>query len=220
VLNIVIPSKEGKINPQLSKMSDRDYYWLVMTLPYLPMAREIGLYKAMERGGDVLMLDDDVMPLIRISEAYEIAKSYFNDGYDVVCGYYWMKYQEGVSLGAFPENSMRYGLSQLNVPHENVIWFPVPPTIPLEVDVCGTGFMFLREKYVEQLFQKNERLFDFKILDYKDTAYMGEDVYFFTKFKPKSIADPKLSALHLMTASYAYTPQGVLTRVEFYMGND
>ncbi|AHA92053.1 putative glycosyl transferase [Los Azufres archaeal virus 1] len=178
------------------------------------MAREVGLYKLLKRGGDILMLDDDVIPTLRISEAYEIAKTYFDSGYDVVCGYYWLKYQGGVSVGSFPENSMQYGLPQQG---SNVEWFPLPPIEPSKVDVCGTGFVFLKEKYVEQLFQKGERLFDFKILSYDPIDYITEDVYFFRKFKPKSIVDPKLSALHKISAAYAYTPQGVLTRVEYYI---
>ena len=159
---------------------------------------------ALKQKEDIIMLDRDIEPLFEFDLFIKTAEYYFNKGYDVVCGVYYLKTLTGISAGVSSEKALQYGLQPIS---RDYIWLPYPPNIDLEVDVCGTGLIAISYNFL----QKIKDGYPWFRIEVSDGEYkIGEDVYFFMKFKPKAILAHNLLARHYVDSVRYLTPDGFL----------
>lgn len=205
MFELCLPSREGKIPLYLLQKMSGVKYNVVMT-PSIANARNLCFHKAYRSQKHVIMLDDDIEPVLSLNEITDIAEEHFKEGYDVVCGFYWLKTNLGVSVGVKGDKAPLFGL----LPSNEVVWFPSVTMKPTPVDVCGTGFVIVNNDFIKRTY--GSTWFDFKVLDYDKMKVMGEDVYFFTTWKPKTIADPRLVAYHHLSGTLAFDWRGILVQ--------
>ena len=199
-LLITIPTKEMKISIPLAKfLTDSKVTFYIETNPFLDMARNLLLYRAMKSDADaVLMLDDDIIPKVPLEV---VVNDKLIEENDVVCGIYWVRSTGSVSVAV--ENELFDGL----------VWLPQPPVKPLRVSVCGTGFMIVNTDFLRKTFPKAKEIggwFRTQIEDWDKGKYIGEDVFFFKTFRPNTVADPKLTAWHRAYGMYYFNEHGVI----------
>jgi hypothetical protein len=123
-------------------------------------------------------LDEDVVP---IEIDFQKVGAKFEEGYDVVCGYYFLKTLKGYSV------YIRDWLTEIK---------------DTEVNGCALGFTFIKREFLEHVRRP-------AFLAYKPENaqhWIGEDVYFFSTHKPKTYAISSLKAYHFIDERLALSP--------------
>jgi len=123
-------------------------------------------------------LDEDVVP---IEIDFSQIEKKFNEGYDVVCGYYYLKTLRGYSV--------------YRKDWEKEIFDG-------EVNGCGLGFAFIKREFLENIGRP-------AFVAYKpenSPHWIGEDVYFFSTHTPKTFALSSLKAYHFIDERLALSP--------------
>ena len=196
---VVIISREGKIPVHYLNLIDQKVKVVLEAKPFLDLARNFALYHVKDYDR-ILMIDDDVIPKLPVSQIFN---NELIEKYDVVCGIYWLKSHMATSVAVpsiFGERT----------------WLPQPPSMPVEVNACGTGFLLINGRFVRETFAKAKEVggwFDVKIEDWEEEKYEGEDVYFFDTFKPRAVADPRLVAWHKAYGEYYFNEYGVIEAI-------
>lgn len=161
---------------------------------------------ALDKESNIVMIDDDVEPLFELKDFMKRAQELFDEGYDVLCGLYYLKTMAGLSAGMFKERASLYNLSVSN-PFP-IVYFPGIPNQELDVDVCGTGIIAVSYDFIK----RTEKDYPWFLVNIdKDTRRLvGEDVYFFRKFRPKARASPQFLAKHYISKTLYLSPYGTL----------
>lgn len=202
-MHIYIPTRDNRILIQLYRYLLGHKVSFISSLT-LPNARNLMIKNALKEKDHIIMLDDDVLPLFKLDDFVNVAEQYFKE-YDVVCGAYYLKTLAGISVGVFAENAHKFGLFANN---SDVVWFPRPTVVDVQVDVCGTGLIAINYNFIERI--KNNYPWFKEVVDENGILKMGEDVYFFKKFKPKAIFAHKFVAKHYLDSFRYITIEGFL----------
>ena len=176
-----IPSMGTIRLPLLDFLNKNDIeYTILSRRNHVAVQREIALEMFLNmKNYDVLaFLDEDVVP---IEIDFQKIEEKFNEGYDVVCGYYYLKTLKGYSV------YVRDWLTEIK---------------DTEVNGCGLGFSFIKREFLERI--RRPAFLAFK--PENSPHWVGEDIYFFGLHRPKSYALSSLRAYHFLDERLALSP--------------
>jgi hypothetical protein len=176
-----IPSMGFVRLPLLDFLNKNDIEYVILSRRnHTAVQREIALeiFLGMKNYDVLAFLDEDVVPL---EVDFKKIEEKFNEGYDVVCGYYFLKTLKGYSV--------------YRKDWEKEIFDG-------EVAGCGLGFTFIKREFLEKI--RRPAFLAFK--PENSPHWIGEDIYFFSTHRPKSYALSSLRAFHFIDERLALSP--------------
>jgi hypothetical protein len=177
-----IPSMGSIRLPLLDFLNKNDIEYVILSRRnHVAVQREIALEMFLQmKNYDVLaFLDEDVVPL---EVDFQKIEEKFNEGYDAVCGYYYLKTLKGYSV--------------YRKDWEKEIFDG-------EVAGCGLGFTFIKREFLERI--RRPAFLAFK--PENSPHWIGEDIYFFSTHRPKTYALASLRAYHFIDERLALSPE-------------
>jgi len=176
-----IPSMGSIRLPLLDFLNKNNVEYVILSRRnHVAVQREIALemFLGMKNYDVLAFLDEDVVPL---EIDFRKIEEKFNEGYDVVCGYYFLKTLKGYSV--------------YRKDWEKEIFDG-------EVAGCGLGFTFIKREFLEKIRRP-------AFLAYKpenSPHWIGEDIYFFSTHRPRTYALSSLRAYHFIDERLALSP--------------
>ena len=167
--------------PLLNFLIKNDIEYVILSRRnHVAVQREIALdmFLQMKDYNVLAFLDEDVVP---IEIDFSQIEKKFNEGYDVVCGYYFLKTLKGYSV------YIKDWLTEIK---------------DTEVNGCGLGFAFIKREFLERI--RRPAFLAFKPVE--SQYWIGEDIYFFSTHKPKTYAISSLKAYHFIDERLALSP--------------
>jgi len=167
--------------PLLNFLIKNDIEYVILSRRnHVAVQREIALdmFLQMKDYNVLAFLDEDVVP---IEIDFSQIEKKFNEGYDVVCGYYFLKTLKGYSV------YIKDWLTEIK---------------DTEVNGCGLGFAFIKREFLEKI--KRPAFLAYKPENFEH--WIGEDIYFFSTHKPKTYAISSLKAYHFIDERLALSP--------------
>jgi len=176
-----IPSMGSVRLPLLDFLIKNDIEYVILSRRnHVAVQREIALemFLQMKDFDTLAFLDEDVVPL---EIDFRKIEEKFNEGYDVICGYYFLKTLKGYSV------YIKDWLTEIK---------------DTEVNGCGLGFTFIKREFLERIRRP-------AFLAYKpenSPHWIGEDIYFFSTHRPRTYALSSLKAYHFIDERLALSP--------------
>ena len=177
-----IPSMGNVRLPLLNFLIKNDIEYVILSRRnHVAVQREIALdmFLQMKDYNVLAFLDEDVVP---IEIDFQKVGAKFEEGYDAVCGFYYLKTLRGYSV--------------YRKDWEKEIFDG-------EVNGCALGFTFIKREFLEKI--KRPAFLAFKPVE--SPHWIGEDVYFFSTHKPRTYALSSLKAYHFIDERLALSPE-------------
>ncbi|ADF27754.1 hypothetical protein STIV2_B197 [Sulfolobus turreted icosahedral virus 2] len=177
-----IPTMGSVRLPLLNFLIKNDIEYVVLSRRnHTAVQRELSLdiFLQMKDYDTLVFLDEDVVP---IEIYFSQVEKKFEEGYDVVCGYYFLKTLKGYSVYT------KDWLTEIK---------------DTEVNGCALGFTFIKREFLEGL--KRPAFLAYK--PENTPHWIGEDVYFFVTHKPRTYALSSLKAYHFIDERLALSPE-------------